>query len=117
MTGTAGIIMWLMMGLMIATMASGAITWAKQRLRRQGAQRSQLQAPRGRCAPPLAPPAVTRQCMTPCPPGSRHTRPYTPAAGRLCEHTLGGGGLTSRAIVTSAAVGRKTMVCDSAARR
>ncbi len=37
--------MWLMMGLMIATMASGAITWAKQRLRQRTAPRPQPQAP------------------------------------------------------------------------
>jgi hypothetical protein len=50
MTGTAGIIMWLIMGLTIAAMASGAITWAKQRLQRQSAQRPQLQAPGTMCA-------------------------------------------------------------------
>lgn len=31
MTGTLGIIMWLIMGLMIAAMAGGAITWVKRR--------------------------------------------------------------------------------------
>ena len=38
MTGTLGIVMWLMMGLMIAGLAGATITWAKRRLRRQTAQ-------------------------------------------------------------------------------
>ena len=39
MTGTSGIIMWLMMGLMIAASAGAAIAWARRRTRRQTGQR------------------------------------------------------------------------------
>ncbi len=45
MTGTLGVIMWLMMGLMIAAMTGGAIAWAKRRTRRHAAQRPEPQGP------------------------------------------------------------------------
>jgi hypothetical protein len=35
MTGTTGTFMWIMMGLMIAVMTTGAVTWAKRRLHRR----------------------------------------------------------------------------------
>jgi len=38
MTGALGVVMWVMMGLMIAAMAGGAITWARRRLRRQASR-------------------------------------------------------------------------------
>jgi LPXTG-motif cell wall-anchored protein len=34
MTGTTGIIMWLMMAVMVAAMAGGALVWAKRRWRK-----------------------------------------------------------------------------------
>jgi hypothetical protein len=45
MTGALGVVMWLMMGLMIAAMAGGAITWARRRLRRQATRQPGPQAP------------------------------------------------------------------------
>jgi hypothetical protein len=45
MTGALGVVMWLMMGLMIAAMAGGTITWARRRLRRQATRAPGLQAP------------------------------------------------------------------------
>jgi uncharacterized iron-regulated membrane protein len=41
MTGTTGALMWIMMGLMIAAMGAGALTWAKRRLHRPTAQHPQ----------------------------------------------------------------------------
>ena len=38
MTGALGVVMWVMMGLMIAAMAGGAITWARRRPRRQASR-------------------------------------------------------------------------------
>ena len=34
MTGAAGVVIWLMMGLMVAAMGGGAIAWARRRMRR-----------------------------------------------------------------------------------
>jgi hypothetical protein len=45
MTGALGVIMWLMMGLMIAAMAGGAITWARRRPRRQASRPPEPPAP------------------------------------------------------------------------
>ena len=39
MTGTLGIMMWLMMGLMIAASAGAVIAWVRRRTRRQTSQR------------------------------------------------------------------------------
>ena len=39
MTGTLGMVMWVMMGLMMAAMAGGAVTWARRRTRRHTPQR------------------------------------------------------------------------------
>jgi hypothetical protein len=33
MTGTAGVVMWLMMGVMMVGMATGVVAWARRRLR------------------------------------------------------------------------------------
>lgn len=54
MTGTLGMIMWLMMALMTAGMAGGAITWATQRPRRHTAHQHQLPDPAGTGASPAA---------------------------------------------------------------
>jgi hypothetical protein len=84
MTGTPEIFMWLMMGLMIAAMAGGAITWAERRLRQRTAQQPQPQAPGGQRAPPLDPSAVTRQPPGPrlqgSEPGARIPAPAPPGA-------------------------------------
>jgi len=44
MTGTLGVVMWLMMGLMIAGIG-GAIAWVRRRPRERAAQRPQPQPP------------------------------------------------------------------------
>jgi len=52
MTGPLGVVMWLMMGLMIAAMASGVIAWARRRLRRQTVPQPQPQPPGDSPRPP-----------------------------------------------------------------
>ncbi len=45
MTETLGVVMWLMMGLMIAGIGGGAIAWVRRRPRERAAQRPQPQPP------------------------------------------------------------------------
>lgn len=46
MTGAAGVVIWLMMGLMVAAMAGGAIAWARRASRRHATQRPEPQGSR-----------------------------------------------------------------------
>jgi hypothetical protein len=52
MTGALGAAMWVMMGLMIAAMAGGAIAWARRRLRRQTVLPAQPEPPGDSARPP-----------------------------------------------------------------
>jgi hypothetical protein len=55
MTGTLGLSMWVMMGLMLAAMAGGVIAWARRRLGRQTAPSAQPQPPEDDARPPGPP--------------------------------------------------------------
>jgi hypothetical protein len=59
MTGTAGVLMWLMMALTTVGMAGGVIAWARRRLADRP-PRSHSRTPAQTVCAPIAPPIVTR---------------------------------------------------------